>query len=49
MIDFYYWPVPNGQKTSIAMAKIVAGDDLIFIDIGQGVQFPDNFLAIINL
>ena len=46
MIDLYYWPTPNGHKISIAMEEMGLEYNVIPINIGQGDQFQDRFLAI---
>jgi GST-like protein len=46
MIDFYYWPTPNGWKVAIMLEEL--GDDynVVPVNIGKGDQFKPEFLAI---
>ena len=46
MIDFYYWPTPNGWKISIALEEMGLPYTVCPIDIGRGDQFKEAFLAI---
>ena len=46
MIDFYYWPTPNGWKVAIMLEECGLNYRLIPIDIGRGDQFKPEFLAI---
>ena len=46
MIDFYYWPTPNGWKVSIALEEFGLPYDTKIVDIGKGDQFTPEFLAI---
>ena len=46
MIDLYYWPTPNGHKVSIALEEMELPYTVIPINIGQGEQFQERFLAI---
>ncbi len=46
MIDFYYWPTPNGWKVSILLEELGIAYNLIPVNIGQGDQFKPEFLAI---
>jgi GST-like protein len=46
MIDFYYWPTPNGWKVSIMLEECGLGYRLVPVDIGRGDQFKPEFLAI---
>lgn len=46
MIDFYYWPTPNGWKVSILLEELGLPYDLKLINIGKGEQFTPEFLAI---
>ena len=46
MIDFYYWPTPNGWKISIALEELGLEYQMIPINIGRGDQFTPQFLAI---
>jgi len=46
MIDFYYWPTPNGWKVSIMLEETGLPYTLKPVDIGAGDQFTPEFLAI---
>jgi GST-like protein len=46
MIDFYYWPTPNGWKVSIALEELALDYNTIAVEIGAGDQFKEDFLAI---
>jgi GST-like protein len=46
MIDFYYWPTPNGWKVSIMLEECGLPYRMIPVDIGKGDQFTPEFLAI---
>ena len=46
MIDLYYWPTPNGWKVSIALEELELDYQTIPINISQGDQFSESFLAI---
>ncbi len=46
MIDFYYWPTPNGWKISIMLEECATPYKLIPVDIGAGDQFKPEFLKI---
>ena len=46
MIDFYYWPTPNGWKVSILLEELGVDYNTIFVNIGQGDQFKPEFLKI---
>lgn len=46
MIDFYYWPTPNGWKISIALEEMGLPYTLKPVDISRGDQFDPAFLAI---
>ncbi len=46
MIDFYYWPTPNGWKISIMLEECGLEYNLIPINIGKGEQFAPEFLKI---
>jgi GST-like protein len=46
MIDFYYWPTPNGWKVSILLEELEIDYNTIFVNIGQGDQFKPDFLKI---
>jgi len=46
MIDFYYWPTPNGWKISIMLEECGLDYKVIPVNIGKGEQFKPEFLAI---
>ncbi len=46
MIDFYYWPTPNGWKVSILLEELGAAYRMIPVNISKGEQFKPEFLAI---
>jgi GST-like protein len=46
MIDFYYWPTPNGWKVSIMLEECGLPYRVIPVNIGRGDQFTPEFLAI---
>ena len=46
MIDFYYWPTPNGWKISIMLEECGLPYRFVPVDIGPGDQFKPDFLAI---
>jgi GST-like protein len=46
MIDFYYWPTPNGWKVSIMLEECGLEYRVIPVNIGKGDQFKPEFLAI---
>ena len=46
MIDFYYWPTPNGWKVSIMLEETGLPYTLKPVNIGAGDQFKPEFLAI---
>jgi len=46
MIDFYYWPTPNGWKISIMLEETGLPYALKPVDIGAGEQFAPAFMAI---
>jgi GSH-dependent disulfide-bond oxidoreductase len=46
VIDFYYWPTPNGWKISIMLEECALPYRMIPVDIGRGDQFKPEFLAI---
>ena len=46
MIDLYYWPTPNGWKVSIALEELQLAYQTKPVNIGQGDQFSESFLAI---
>lgn len=46
MIDFYYWPTPNGWKVAILLEELGLPYRTIPVNIGKGDQFAPGFLAI---
>ncbi len=46
MIDFYYWPTPNGWKISILLEELETNYRLVPVDINAGDQFCAKFLKI---
>ena len=46
MIDFYYWPTPNGWKVSIMLEETGLPYRMVPVNIGKGDQFKPEFLAI---
>ena len=46
MIDFHYWPTPNGWKVAIMLEECGLEYNLAPLDIGKGDQFTPEFLAI---
>ena len=43
MIDFYYWPTPNGWKVSIALEEMELSYKVVPVNIGRGDQFEPEF------
>ena len=46
MIDFYYWPTPNGWKVSILLEELGVPYRSVMVDITRGEQFTPEFMAI---
>lgn len=46
MIDFYFWPTPNGWKVSVALEEMELTYRTHLVDIGAGDQFDPGFLKI---
>jgi len=46
MIDFYYWPTPNGWKVSILLEELGLPYKMHPVNIGKGDQFNPDFLKI---
>jgi GST-like protein len=46
MIDFYYWPTPNGRKVAIMFEETGIEFRLVPTDITRGAQFEPEFLAL---
>jgi GST-like protein len=46
MIEFYYWPTPNGKKVAIMLEECELAYELRPVNILKGEQFEPEFLAI---
>ncbi|MDE0128882.1 MAG: glutathione S-transferase N-terminal domain-containing protein [Gammaproteobacteria bacterium] len=46
MIDFYFWPTPNGQKVAIMLEEVGLEYTTIPVNILEGEQFAKDFLTI---
>ncbi len=46
MIDFYFWPTPNGQKVAIMLEETGLKYNTVPVNILKGEQFAEDFLAI---
>ena len=46
MIDFHYWPTPNGWKVSILLEELGIPYRPVMVNIGKGEQFTPEFMAI---
>jgi GST-like protein len=46
VIDFYYWPTPNGWKVAILLEELGVEYRMIPVRIAKGDQFKPEFLAI---
>ena len=46
MIDFHYWPTPNGHKVTLFLEETGVGYTIKPVDIGKGAQFEPAYLAI---
>jgi GST-like protein len=46
MIKHYYWPTPNGHKTAIMLEEVGLDYELCPVNILEGEQFADDFIAI---
>jgi GSH-dependent disulfide-bond oxidoreductase len=46
MIDFYYWPTPNGHKITMFLEEAELDYTIYPVDISAGDQFKPEFLAI---
>jgi GST-like protein len=46
MIDFYYWPTPNGWKVAIMLEECGLAYRTVPVNIGKGDQFSPEFMAI---
>lgn len=46
MIDFYFWPTPNGWKISIALEEMELPYNVIPVNIGRGEQYTPEFESV---
>ncbi len=46
MIKHYYWPTPNGHKTAIMLEEVGLDYEVCPVDILNGEQFAEDFIAI---
>ena len=46
MIDFHYWPTPNGHKVSLFLEETALPYTVCPVNIGAGEQFQPEFLTI---
>lgn len=46
LIDFYYWPTPNGWKVAVMLEECGLEYRTCFVNIGEGCQFASEFVAI---
>ena len=46
MIDFYYWPTPNGWKVAIMLEECGLDYRVVPVNIGKGDQFKPAFRAV---
>ena len=46
MIDFHYWPTPNGWKVAIMLEECALPYRVLPVNIGRGEQFAPDFLAV---
>jgi GST-like protein len=46
MIDFHYWPTPNGHKVSLFLEESGLEYRVSPVDIGKGAQFAPDYLRI---
>ena len=46
MIDFHYWPTPNGWKVAILLEELGEPYTMIPVDISRGDQFGPGFLDV---
>ena len=45
MIDFYFWPTPNGHEVTLMLEETGVEYRFIPVDISAGDQFKPDFLA----
>ena len=48
MIDFHYWPTPNGWKVAIMLEELAVPYRTIPVNIGRGEQFKPEFLEVLS-
>ena len=46
MIDFHYWPTPNGWKVAILLEELGVEYRMVPVNISRGDQFAPGFLDI---
>lgn len=46
MIDFYYWPTPNGHKVTLFLEETGIDYRILPVNIGKGDQFQPDYLKI---
>ena len=46
MIDFYFWPTPNGLKVKLFLEEAQLPYRVFLVNLGKGEQFAPSFLAI---
>jgi GST-like protein len=46
MIDFYFWPTPNGKKVTILLEECRLEYQIVPVAIGRGDQFKPDFLKL---
>jgi GST-like protein len=46
MIELFYWPTPNGHKTTLFLEEAGVAYKITHVDISKGDQFAPEFLAI---
>jgi GST-like protein len=48
MIEFHYWPTPNGWRVSIMLEECGLPYQMVPVNIGRGEQFTPEFMALIG-
>ncbi|MFZ4287447.1 glutathione S-transferase family protein [Variovorax sp. HJSM1_2] len=48
MIEFHYWPTPNGWRVSIMLEECALPYQMVPVNIGRGEQFTPEFMALIG-
>lgn len=46
MLDFYFWPTPNGKKVAILLEELKVSYRVIAVNIGKGDQFAPDYLKL---